>query len=417
MTVPATSGHPLARPGFAAVFAAHVVSQLGDRIHQLALAWWTMAVTGSVAWMGIVLIATSLPTVLLSPMAGALADRGDRRALMMASDQARGAVAAVLAVLAFTGQLSPVLLLIGCAALSALSTLFTPAAMAVVPSLVEPDEVLPATSLMESAVQGAALAGPVLGGLLVAAVESRTHAPGAAAAVAFALNAVSFALSAVLLRALPGWPGGDEAPREPFWYAMGGGLRFLRRDLTVAGVLGCFAAVNVFTMPVILFLPYFANKVFERGAAGLGWMEGALGLGMMLAALFWASTKQADRPFPIVAGGLGGVAASIGLLGLWPTYHAHLLGLLGAGLSMGSVNVVIVAWFQSRVPAEEAGRFFGLMTAIVSALIPLSYAAYGMAGELVSPAVLLTLNAVAVAGLAGLLAIVPGFRDAGRRDA
>ena len=394
-----------AHRGFGPLFVAHSVSQLGDRIHQLALAWWTMATTGSVGWTGAVLIASTLPTVLLSPVAGALADRLDRRTLMVAADVARGLLTAGVAALAWTGQLSMPVLLAASAFLAALTTLFTPAAMAMTPSLVPEDEVLPATSLMESSVQGAALAGPVLGGVIVA---------GLGVAGAFALNAASFLLSALLLLALPARPATLEAGREAFWVAAGGGLRFLRREPTVAGVLACFAAVNVFTMPVILFLPYFAKQVFDVGATGLGWMEAALGLGMLLAALFWASRGRAVRPFPVVAGGLLGVAAAVAAMGCWPRYPVHLLGLLAAGLAMGSVNVVVVAWFQTRVPPAEAGRFFGLMTSIASGLIPLSYGAYGLAGEWLAPSALLAANAVAIAAIAGALALVPGFRAAGR---
>ncbi|MEB3327756.1 MAG: MFS transporter [Candidatus Sericytochromatia bacterium] len=388
--------------GFAAVFLAHSVSQLGDRIHQLALAWWTMATTGSVGWTGAVLIATTLPTVLLSPVAGTLADRMDRRTLMMASDVARAVVAGALAGLAWRGQLTVVVLMAASALLAALTTLFTPAALAVTPTLVPEDKVLPATSLMESSVQGAALAGPVLGGVVVAALG---------AAGAFGLNAASFLVSALLLLAVPRRPVALAGGHEPFRAAAAGGFRFLRHDRTVAGVLVCFAAVNVFTMPVLLFMPYFASQVFGVGATGLGWMEAALGLGMLGAAVFWASRGRATSPFPVVTGGLLGVAAAVAVMGLWPRYPVHLASLVAAGAAMGSVNVVVVAWFQTRVPPSEAGRFFGLMTSLASGLIPVSYGIFGVIGERLSPAWLLTGNAAAIAAIAGALALVPGFRD------
>jgi MFS family permease len=384
------------------VFLAHAVSQLGDRMHQLALAWWTMAATGSVGWTGAVLIATTLPTVLLSPVAGTLADRVDRRSLMLGADVARALVTGCLAALAWSGALTVTGLIAASAVLAALTTLFTPAALAVTPSLVPEEDVLPATSVMESAVQGAALAGPVLGGLVVASIG---------AAGAFGLNAASFVLSALLLLRVPRRRVAPAGSHEPFWTAAAGGLRFLRSDPTVAGVLGCFAAVNVFTMPVILFMPYFAKQVFGVGATGLGWMEAALGLGMLAAAVFWASRRQAAPPFPVVTGGLLGVATAVAAMGLWPRYPVHLAGLVAAGLAMGSVNVVVVAWFQTRVPPTEAGRFFGLMTSIASGLIPLSYGAFGVAGEVVAPASLLAGNAVAIAAIAGALALVPGFRN------
>ena len=388
------------RGRFPLVWAAHTASQLGDRVHQLALTWWTLQVTGSLAYTGAMLIATTLPAVLLGPLAGTVADRVDRKGLLVLCDLLRGALAIGVAVLAFQGLLSVPLALGLSALLAAVSTFFAPAALALVPSLVPRDEVLRATSLMEASVQGAAIAGPALGGVIVAVygVEG-----------AFGLNGLTYLFSAALLLLVAFPPRPAAGTHEPFFHAMGGGFRLLRAEPTIAGVLACFAAVNVFTMPVILFLPYFAKDVFKVGATGLGWMEAALGLGMLAAALFWASRKDVRR-FPVVAGGIAGVAASVAAMGLWPAYGVHLAALAGAGACMGSVNVVVVAWFQSRVPAAEAGRFFGLLTSVCSGLIPLSFGAYGLLAGVFDPAWLLVVNAGAIGLLALLLLAVPGFR-------
>lgn len=396
--VPVAAAVPRSR--FPLVWAAHTASQLGDRAHQLALTWWTLQTTGSLASTGAMLIATSLPAVLLGPLAGTAADRFDRKTIMVLCDVLRGALAVAVAWLAFQGLLTLPLALALSAALAAVSAFFAPAALALVPSIVPEEDVLRATSLMEASVQGAAIAGPALGGLVVAAWG---------AAGAFGLNGLTFVLSGALLLLVAFPPRAPGGAAEPFFHAMGGGFRLLRADPTVAGVLACFAAVNVFTMPVILFLPYFAKDVFRVGAQGLGWMEAALGLGMLGAAFFWAS-RRGVRRCPVVAGGIAGVALAVAAMGLWPTYAVHLGALVAAGLAMGSVNVVVVAWFQQRVPAAEAGRFFGLLTSICSGLIPLSFGAYGLLAGAFDPAWLLVVNGGAIAVLAVALALVPGFR-------
>jgi predicted MFS family arabinose efflux permease len=326
----------------------------------------------------------------------------DRKALLVACDLVRAALALGVAGAAFQGLLTVPAALALSAALAATSAFFAPAAMALVPALVPPDRVLRATSLMEASVQGAAIAGPALGGAIVAA---------AGVAGAFGLNGLTFLASAALLLLVAFPPHAAGAAAEPFVRAMGGGFRLLRADPTVAGVLACFAAVNVFTMPVILFLPYFAKDVFRVGATGLGWMEAALGLGMLGAALFWAARSR-TRPFPVVAGGIAGVAAAVAAMGLMPAYGVHLAALAAAGLAMGSVNVVVVAWFQGRVPPTEAGRFFGLLTSVCSGLVPLSFGAYGLLAGRFDPAWLLAANAGAIAAIAVALAFVPGFRRA-----
>lgn len=399
----APEGSIFRQPGFARLWGAHTLGQLGERVHQLGLMWWTMATTGSVAWTGAMLVATTLPTVFLGPVAGTLADRFERRSLMLSSLVLRALVVGVLAGLAWQDTLSIPIALIGSALLAALTTLFSPAALAALPRVVGPAHVLRGTSLMESSMQGSALVGPVLGGLLVAAVGTGG---------AFAVNAFSLLVAALCLLGLPLSGRADAGAREGFFQAIGGGFRLLRRDPTVAGVLGCFAAVNIFTMPVILFLPYFAKEVFAVGAKGLGYMEASLGLGMLLAALVFASRGQVSRPFPIVSGGIAGVGLAIGWMGLQPVYSVHLLALALAGLCMGSVNVVTIAWFQTRVPPAEAGRFFGLMTSIASGLIPMSYGVFSLLAHSVAPAQLLLGNAFGVGLLALALAGVPGFRAA-----
>ncbi len=402
MSAAATAAAQLPRGRFPLVWAAHTTSQLGDRVHQLALTWWTLQVTGSLAYTGAMLIATTLPAVLLGPVAGTVADRVDRKALLVLCDLLRAGLAVGLALLAFQGALSVAVALALSAALAAVSAFFAPAAMALVPTIVAEEEVLRATSLMEASVQGAAIAGPALGGIVVAAFGAEG---------AFGLNGLTFLASAALLLlvAFPPRPAGGA--HEPFFHAMGGGFRLLRAEPTIAGVLATFAAVNVFTMPVILFLPYFAKDVFRVGAAGLGWMEAALGLGMLAAALFWAA-RRGTRPFPVVAGGIAGVGLAIAAMGLWPAYAVHLAALAVAGACMGSVNVVVVAWFQSRVPATEAGRFFGLLTSVCAGLVPLSFGVYGLLAGAFDPAWLLVANAGAIGLLAVALAMIPGFRAA-----
>lgn len=391
------------QPGFVRLWGAHTLGQLGERIHQLGLMWWTMATTGSVAWTGAMLVATTLPAVLLGPIAGTFADRFERRRLMVTSASLRAAVVGGLAWLAWHDGLTIPVALVGSGIIAALTTLFSPAALAALPRIVGPNQVLRGTSLMESSMQASALVGPVIGGLLVAGVGT---------AGAFALNATGLMIAAASLRGLVTDGLAPPGEREPFIQALGGGFRLLHRDRTIAGVLFCFATVNVFTMPVILFLPYFAREVFQAGAPGLGMMEGCLGLGMLAAALLFTSRARVERPFPVVSGGIAGVGVAIAWMGLQPTFAAHLWALGLAGFCMGCVNVVTIAWFQTRVPASEAGRFFGLMTSVASGLIPLSYGLYSLLAHSVPPAQLLVLNAVGVGLLAVALATVPGFRAA-----
>jgi MFS family permease len=351
-------------PGaFRKLWAAQTLSALGDRAHQVALTWWTLSVTGSLAQTGAMLIATTLPFVLLGPVAGTAADRWPRKRLMVACDLARAVIVLGVAWLAWTHQLTPPILLVASAALTCLTAFFTPAAMSCVPALVPADGVLAATARMEASVEGMGILGPAVGGLIVAAYGAEG---------AFAINGLSFLLSGLLIGLLrvPAVEGGEP---EPFASAMWGGVRVLRAHPTVAGALAGLAACNVFSTPVLLFMPYFAKDVFQVGARGLGWLEACLGVGTVVAALAWARAGQVRRRFPVMVGGFAGMGLCLVAMGWWPNYAMHLAALLAVGLLLGSVNVVMLAWFQEKVPGPELGRFFVIMPSISVGLVPLSF--------------------------------------------
>ncbi|MDB5102279.1 MAG: hypothetical protein JWM80_6700 [Cyanobacteria bacterium RYN_339] len=386
---------------FRKLWAAQTLSALGDRAHQIALTWWTLATTGSLALTGAMLIATTLPFVLLGPVAGTAADRWPRKRVMVVCDVLRAGLVLGVAWLAWQHLLTPPLLLVASALITCLTAFFTPAAMSVVPALVPPERVLAATARMEASIEGMGILGPAIGGLVVAAWGAEG---------AFAINGLSFLASALLLGVLAVPP--VEAPEtpEPFLQAMGGGLRVLRAHPTVAGALAGLAAGNVFSTPVLLFLPYFAKDVFLVGARGLGWLEACLGVGTVVAAVAWGRVGQVRRRFPVVAGGFAGMGLMVLAMGLWPLYPVHLAALLGTGLLLGSINVVILAWFQERVPAPELGRFFGIMTSVSLGLVPMSFGAYGLLTAVATPAHLLVVNGVGLLCVAGGLCLVPGFR-------
>lgn len=393
-------------PAYQRLLASTAASQLGDRLHALALAAWTFGHTGSNAKMGLVLVAATLPAVFLGPLAGAVVDRFDRRLVMVVADLFRAILALLFTVLTFLQLLDLSLAILLTAALSVGTALFQPAALSAPPRLVPASELVRATGGIEGVIQGMGVLGPALGGGLLALVGM--HAPGLA--LAFALNALSFLASAALLWGLSPMPAEASAHEEPWSEALGGGLRLLGREPSIAGALAVFAGVNLFTMPVLLFMPAFSTR-FGVGPGGLGMMEGALGLGMAIAALGWGKRGAPARRWPVAVGGLALVALAIFGMGLWPSYAHHLLALGLAGLGMGSLNVMMITHFQSVVPAPEMGRFFALLTSACMALIPFSHLAFGMAGDLVDPAQLLVGCGLMVFVASVALALVPGFRE------
>src|SRR5579884_2068152 len=180
----------LSHRSFALLWSGQTISRLGDSLYSIALAWWVLQQTGSAAAMGLVLIAANIPQLLLSLVGGVAADRFPRVAVMLAADLLRGLVVALVA-LGAQFHLLALWQLVGMSGIFGLvSAFFYPAYSAIIPELL-PSEALPsANSMRHLSLRFAGIVGPALAGAVVAAGGTT---------VAFALDAVSFLVSALCL--------------------------------------------------------------------------------------------------------------------------------------------------------------------------------------------------------------------------
>lgn len=427
----------LANRSFLLLWLAHATSQIGDRIHQIAVMWWSLRLDGHLADAGWVMVASTLPLVLFAPLGGALADRHDRRIVMLTCDLARALLAGGLAVLAYWQILTLPVLLAGTALLGAFTAVFIPAAMSIVPRLVPEKDLVRAGSLQELTIQLATIVGPAIGGLLVAAVG---------APLAFAVNAATFVLSAAALSqirkganvvrpgilapdsplgrspgpAREGPPGRspDPAPptsgegamprastRPPWHREMTDGLRVAREKPVIGALLLAFGLTNFFSAPLLLFLPRYA-ELFGVGPRGLGILEASLAIGTLAASVVLLSrSRPIESPGflpPACLAAIGLVMAGLGRGGTYPLF----LGGLGAiGAALGAMNVTVVAYFQRTVPPERLGRFMGLLTAIVFTAPSLGFGLMGTLADTAHPGPYVTGLGAGVVAVAGGLAL------------
>ena len=187
---------------FALLWSGQIISRLGDSLFTIALAWWVLQKTGSATAMGVVLICSNVPMILCLLFGGVAVDRCPRVRLMLASDLLRGVVIALIASLAFLQWLELWHIFVLSALFGAVEAFFSPAYTALVPDLV-PAELLPsANSLRSISTQAALFSGPAIAAGMIALGGT---------SLAFALDGVSFVLSAACLGALPQVP----ALRQP----------------------------------------------------------------------------------------------------------------------------------------------------------------------------------------------------------
>ena len=371
-------------------------SFLGDAVSMVALVVLVVQVTGSASAVGGALIVRLLPT-LASPLAGVLADRLDRRLVLVASDLAR---AGLVVGLVFATNLATIYALVFLLGLA--RTLFNPTVRAAFPSVVGGGDLTRANALVGGTFSLSETAGPALGGVLVATVGVDA---------AFVLDAATYLISAGMF-SLISLPRPEREEEEAgFGEDLRSGFAYLGRSrVPLAIVLGAFLTVltiNI-TIPAEIFL---AKRTFDAGNAGYGLLVGLYGGGMVLGSALMVALGDRVRLLPIYFFGVFAMALALLGTGLSPTFGLALGALVVAGVANGTENVATDTILQKRVPEAFLGRIFSVRFLGFSVGEIL---AYGMGGAIVDASgaqftYLLAGAATAVAGLFILviLAIAP----------
>ncbi|MEO6577413.1 MAG: MFS transporter [Candidatus Limnocylindria bacterium] len=392
----------------ARLLAGEFISGIGDWLYLVAVLVVVYSESNSPVLLGVVGAARILPYILLSVPAGIVADRFDRRMVLLVTDVARGILMLVLVAAVVLD--APTLLIIAVSILAAcFSTFFGPAIASLLPTLVDESDLGPANSAWATLDNVAFIVGPALAGILLA---------GGGLEFAFLLNAVSFAVVAVVLWRLPvpraKAPAVDDAA-EP--HAPEVGWRELVRPL--AGPFLLDSATSLVGGGVGVLTVVIAVDVLNSGDAGTGYLNAATGVGGVVAGIAGGALLARRLGVPYL---IGGIAGGAGLA--WLALAGDLLtAMLAIGVAVGGLlllDVVNTTMIQRVVPDELRGRAMGILqttSAILyslgSLLMPLIAGAIGVPPVLIASAVI-TAVAVAVALLLASREAKPAEIDAQR---
>ena len=396
-------------PAFARLYAAQLASFAGDWFATVALLGLALEFTGSSAIASLVLVLQTGGFAAASPVAGLLADRFDRRRLLIAADLARVPVA-----LAFLLARDPETLWIAFVAVLLLAVgaaVFEPTSSASLPNLVDPDD-LPSANVLIGSAWGTMLAvGAALGGI-VAATLGRD--------VAFVVNALSFALSAWLIvgirRPL------QEARDQAAYLARGlrGGvaaaLGFARSSRIVAAFVLSKTSFGVGT-GVVALLAVFGSDVFAAGDAGIGVLFAARGLGALAGPFLARSVMGIDDAGLIrgIAASFVAAAACYALFPLAPQLWVAAICVFGAHCGGGAQWALSTLGIQRSTPDAMRGRVFSLDYGLVTMTIAVSTLVAGLVADLVPPRLAVwTMAGLIVAAGAGWIAFAWPILSRGR---
>lgn len=415
---PAAAGTPPApahaRRNGVLLGAAQLVSATGDVVFLPAIAWLAGRLSGDGAALtvGVVLALATAPYLLLGPVAGALADRMDRRRLMVASDLARAVVLLGFVLWAQVGgPPTPGALVALGFVVGALSTPFAPARDALVPDLAPPASLARWNAAMQSSAQVAQVLGLLLGAWVLAAgpegVAATADEQGRVLAL-LAWDGASFVVSALLLM----WvrlPSSARGPRVGTSMArtLREGLAWARGDRVVRGLL-CLTALDNLTImgPALVGATLLVQQTFGLPASALAGFEAAMAGGMLVGALAVAALGPRLRLAPLLLAGM----ALDGLTYLpfaWiEDFEVGLLAIACHGLCIPAIVVARTSLLHLHVPAHRRGQAFGLVGMTVAGMTALSALACGWVAHVASPRMLFL--------LAGLLGTACGVLGAWR---
>jgi MFS family permease len=310
----------LAVPNFRRYYAGQSLSLIGTWMQMAAQSWLVLTLTHSAPMLGLIIALQTLPVLLLGPYGGVVADRVDKRRLMVVLQIAMGVQALVLGLLTVTGEVR--LWQIGAlAALLGLNNAFeNPARQAFMLEMVGPERLRNAVSLNSVIVNVARTIGPAVAGLLIATVGE---------GACFLLNAASFAAVVASLATLdrealsPSPPSG----REPG--QLREGLRYVRATPELAIPLLMMALAGCLAYEFQVTLPVMARQGLHVGATGFGFMTAAMGVGAVIGGLLVAMKGRTGLPTLIAAAGAFGVV--LVLASLAPNLAVELAALAVAG--------------------------------------------------------------------------------------
>ena len=391
---------------FRLLWVGLIISNTGSWMASLAQGWLVVELAPKPAlapfYLGVVGFVRAAPALLLSGFAGTIADRVDRRRLLIVSQLTLGLSALVLATLAQTHivQIWQVVLMAGISA--AAQTFDAPTRQSLVPLLVGPADLMNAIGLNSAAFNGPGIIGPAIGGILVSTVGVATT---------FYLNALSFGAVIIALLLMTPKPPVRVAARPGVWRELLDGLSYVRGK---PPILALFLLAFLFSMvarPYIQLLPAFVKAAVHGGPDALGAMMAGSGVGALggSIAVAFVGTRHHRGRIATVCATLAGLALFGFSLTRTTLVGALVLVALGAcvNLFMGMTNTLL----QVHTTLEMRGRIMALYTMIFLGFMPLGSWLLGSIAALTTLPLTLGVAGIVVALAGFTVGRLPGPRD------
>ena len=375
---------------FALFFSGQLISLIGTWMQSVAESWLVFRLTKSSVLLGTVVFCSLIPSFLLAPFGGLLADRFSRRRILIITQTLSMILAFILAALTISGVIRVWHVLTLATLLGIVNAFDIPARQSFVVEMVGREDLTNAIALNSSMVNGARVVGPAVAGLVVAAVGEGW---------CFFLNAVSYIAVITTLVLMKVGEVKRPATGVTALQRLAEGFRFVRHTAPIRALLLLIGAISLVGMPYATLMPVFADSILHGGAKGLGILMAASGTGALLGSLALATrdgVRGLGRWVAVSAMSFGVVLVAFSFSrSFW--LSAAILILVGGAMmvQMASSNTLI----QAMVPDELRGRVMAVYSMMFMGMAPFGALFAGALAERIGAP-----HTVAIGGVVSILA-------------
>lgn len=376
----------------------------------MALSLWVLDTTGSATYVGLVVMCAALTTVVLTPLGGVVADRVNRKTILITADVVVGLAMLSLALPFFVLGLDDQLALLWLVCVQVLAggamAFFSPAIMATIPDISPRSRLDDANSLFSASNSLTNVVGSGLAGVLFRIVGGPAL---------FVINGVGFLLSA-LSEAFLDLPPPEKrsAERIGVWVEAKDGLSYIGKHKGLRNLFLLFAASNLLYAPVIVAFPVLVTQSHAQSADWLGYIFGSLGVGSMVGlALFTRVSSDGVGRFRWFTGCMIAQGITLCAIGGTPDSQSAVVIAFIAGMAIAPVNVMVMSVIQGTVPRQIVGRVSSVGALVAGSASPLGFGVGGVVLDLIdqnAPLMLYICGALA-AMVAAALSVNRDYRD------
>lgn len=384
---------------FVRFWSGAVVSNTGSMMYLAALGWITAGVTDSAAAIAAVPFVGLIPLLLVSPFAGAWADRWSRRKMLLAALAAQATVGVAVAIMVTADQVTYPRLIVASIIGGISGSAGAPVYQAIMPTLVPIQALRSAVVLNSLQFNISRAVGPTLAGFLIDATG---------AATVFWLNAASFLAVIVAIWSLEERPVPERTGERSVVGDIVAGARYAAGDRPIRVALTAGGVNALLIFPISYVAPVLATQALDLDAAEYGVLVGSFGLGAILAGIQMLLSR--DRPYErIVSVGVGGCSIGLLVIGLAPGLLVALVGMFVTGAAFINITTNVLSSLQIQLDDRVRGRVMSLWMMIYGSLGPLGIIVFGAAGDIVDIQTVFVVAAALMASYLTFMTVRRGF--------